>query len=438
MPDNEPHAEDRQDISKPVSNWDPNQVADPGLPNMNNDDERFAVLPAATGESSFVRVQSARRRWRRRLAALLTAAFAASWLLYGATIRRTAFESKLEKRAKTALASSEFSGVRIDADGRNLILKGSVATEQDAKLAKDLVKRVRYVQNVDTSKLIVGGSDGNVLPLKAVYAEGKLSFEGSRPSDEALAALVQAASKGLGEGNVTTQFAEATGSGGDPEAYGSLGAAFGRFVDLQVRSAVVDITQEETVITGRLGKVDGQAEIVQSLADATSRAVRDNLEIEATAVGGTAAGGTPSDTAVGVDPNPTDPVVTTVAPPLSEEQKKVLQDEVSATLKANRIDFATDSAALSASAKSIIADLALRLQPSGVAFEVGGHTDSRGRAEKNQQLSQRRAEAVREEFVKNGINPQLVTAVGFGSSKVVAVDGPRGNPLNRRIEITLR
>jgi outer membrane protein OmpA-like peptidoglycan-associated protein len=391
-----------------------------------------AVVPASlTGQSSYVRLRSARRLWRRRLAALLTAGFFLSQLLYGATVKRSTFEAKLERRAKTALGSNEFSSVRIDADGRNLILKGSVASVEDAKLAQELVKRVRFVQDVDISKLVVGGSDGNVLPLRAVYAEGRLSFEGSRPSEEALSALIQAASKGLGDGNVRIQFAELTGTGGDPDAYASLGAAFGRFVDLQVRSAVIDVTQDETIITGRLGKVDGQAEIVQSLADATSRAVRDNLEIETPGSGDTVTGTT-------IQTAGTDPVPPTTTAGLNAEQKATMQAEVSATLKTNRIEFTTDSAALGERAKSIIAELAAQLKPSGVAFEVGGHTDSRGRAEKNQQLSQRRADAVRDEFVKNGVDPQLVTAVGFGSAKTVASDGPRGNPLNRRIEITLK
>jgi outer membrane protein OmpA-like peptidoglycan-associated protein len=385
-----------------------------------------------TNQSSYARTRSARRRWRRRLAALLTAVFFLGWLLYGATFKRATFEAELEQRAKIALSSNEFSAVRVTADGRNLVLKGSVASADDAKLATDLVKRVRYVQNVDTSKLVIGGSDGNVLPLKAVYAEGKLSFEGSRPSDESVDALVQAASKGLGDGNVTIQFAEVTGTGGSPDAYGALGASFGRFVDLQVRSAVVDITPEETVITGRLGKADGQAEIIQSLTDATSRVVRDNLEIEEPAVGA------PGATSSVVDPVTVDPVVPVQTTTLSADARATLQAEVSATLKSNRIDFATDSSALSAAAKAIIADLATQLKPSGVPFEVGGHTDSRGRKDKNQQLSQRRADAVREEFVKNGITPALVTAVGFGSDKVIAVDGARGNPLNRRIEITLK
>ncbi len=415
-----------------------------------------AATPPVPGpaESSFVRSRSARRRWRRRLAALLVAGFVVGWLGFGATIYRDSFERKQEKNAKKALAAGEFAGVRVVANGRKLVLEGSVASAADAKTAADLVSRVRHVKGVDTSKLQIGGSAGRVLPLTAIYSEGKVSFEGTRPSEEALQALVKAAAAGLGDANVSAQFAEPTGSGGDTKAYAALGSAFARFPAINVRSAVVDVSEVEVTVTGRVADDSGRSELVQTLSGATSRTVIDNLELELAssttpgtpAVSTVAGGGVPSSAETpsslpGATPGSTLSPTSTPTPvaTLEPATRTALQQEIDATLTANKIEFNTDSAALGAAAKAIIADLAARLAPTGAAFEIGGHTDSRGRADRNLALSQRRAEAVRAEFISQGIAADRVTAVGYGSQKTIAPDNDsRGNPLNRRIEITLK
>lgn len=75
----------------------------------------------------------------------------------------------------------------------------------------------------------------------------------------------------------------------------------------------------------------------------------------------------------------------------------------------------------------------------GVKVEIDGHTDAIGSDEYNQKLSLRRAEAVRMYLVKNlGMDPALLTAVGFGKSKPIASnDTEEGRAKNRRIEAVL-
>jgi outer membrane protein OmpA-like peptidoglycan-associated protein len=51
---------------------------------------------------------------------------------------------------------------------------------------------------------------------------------------------------------------------------------------------------------------------------------------------------------------------------------------------------------------------------------VEGHTDSQGQAPYNQELSQHRAQAVRDYLVSRGIASDRVTAQGFGSTRTVA------------------
>ncbi|MBC7658104.1 MAG: OmpA family protein [Chitinophagaceae bacterium] len=69
-------------------------------------------------------------------------------------------------------------------------------------------------------------------------------------------------------------------------------------------------------------------------------------------------------------------------------------------------------------------------------FEV--HTDANGDAEKNQELTDDRAVAVRNLLVKKGIDPQRIKATGMGATKPVAPNDTKENRLlNRRVEYVI-
>lgn len=68
--------------------------------------------------------------------------------------------------------------------------------------------------------------------------------------------------------------------------------------------------------------------------------------------------------------------------------------------------------------------------------EIYGHTDNMGSATYNQKLSENRARAVVNYLVEKGINPERLTARGFGESKPTATnDTQEGRQKNRRVEI---
>jgi outer membrane protein OmpA-like peptidoglycan-associated protein len=68
--------------------------------------------------------------------------------------------------------------------------------------------------------------------------------------------------------------------------------------------------------------------------------------------------------------------------------------------------------------------------------EIAGHTDNIGSAAYNMQLSQRRAEAVKDFLVKKGIDPRRIVAKGYGETRPMASndDEKEGRELNRRVE----
>ncbi|MGZ5054040.1 MAG: OmpA family protein [Methylobacter sp.] len=70
--------------------------------------------------------------------------------------------------------------------------------------------------------------------------------------------------------------------------------------------------------------------------------------------------------------------------------------------------------------------------------KIEGHTDSKGSSDYNANLSQMRAEAVRNFLVTNGISPQRISAQGMGEDYPVATNATAsGRQQNRRVEVTI-
>ena len=69
---------------------------------------------------------------------------------------------------------------------------------------------------------------------------------------------------------------------------------------------------------------------------------------------------------------------------------------------------------------------------------VEGHTDSTGSETYNQQLSERRANSVKNLLVARGVQAQRITITGYGESQPVATNAtPEGRQMNRRVEIRI-
>ena len=73
----------------------------------------------------------------------------------------------------------------------------------------------------------------------------------------------------------------------------------------------------------------------------------------------------------------------------------------------------------------------------GVPVAIEGHTDGIGFRERNLELSQRRANAVRDRLVERGVPFERLTSYGYGEGVPVADNAsPEGRAANRRIEFT--
>src|SRR5580700_7573570 len=110
-------------------------------------------------------------------------------------------------------------------------------------------------------------------------------------------------------------------------------------------------------------------------------------------------------------------------------------------LKVNMADvlFAFGKYDLRPNAREALAKLAgIVIGHPGLKLSVEGFTDSIGSDEVNQTLSEKRAGAVRDYLVQQGVDPASTNATGFGKSNPVASnDTNEGRQQNRRVEIII-
>lgn len=108
------------------------------------------------------------------------------------------------------------------------------------------------------------------------------------------------------------------------------------------------------------------------------------------------------------------------------------------TLK-NEILFDTDSAVLSYEAGQTIIELnkVLKKYPANIIV-VEGYTDSTGTAAYNKTLSEKRAKAVYDFILKNGLKTSSISYVGYGIQNPVASNATaEGRAKNRRVELNI-
>ena len=123
-----------------------------------------------------------------------------------------------------------------------------------------------------------------------------------------------------------------------------------------------------------------------------------------------------------------------------------LQNAIKVTVNGELL-FPSGGWQMSAQAQQTIAKMAAILAPQQTTkIVVNGYTDNtpigaglmRQGVTSNLILSQRRADNVMQYMISQGVNPNLVSAQGFGDADPVASNAtPEGRAQNRRVEVTL-
>jgi len=101
--------------------------------------------------------------------------------------------------------------------------------------------------------------------------------------------------------------------------------------------------------------------------------------------------------------------------------------------------FDTGSYTLKPGAREKLAKISgIVLAHAGLNLQIEGHTDSVGTDDFNQQLSERRADSVRDFLAEQGVPGSAIRAHGFGKTQPVASnDTAEGRQRNRRVELVV-
>ncbi|WP_298850801.1 OmpA family protein [uncultured Ruegeria sp.] len=123
------------------------------------------------------------------------------------------------------------------------------------------------------------------------------------------------------------------------------------------------------------------------------------------------------------------------APPDPE----VCEEQIAEVQAVSKIAFEPGSATIAADSRDSVNQIADILRDCGpIRLEIQGHTDSQGREEMNQQLSQARAQSILNELRGRRIPTSSYTAVGYGETQPISDnDTEEGREENRRIEFRL-
>lgn len=111
-----------------------------------------------------------------------------------------------------------------------------------------------------------------------------------------------------------------------------------------------------------------------------------------------------------------------------------------ATLAVNVVHFDYDSSVVKSSEKGNVEAVAayMKSAPANVALLIEGHCDERGTEEYNRSLGERRALALREALVADGVDSQKVTTRSFGKDRPVDTSNTEaGMAKNRRGEFVV-
>ena len=117
--------------------------------------------------------------------------------------------------------------------------------------------------------------------------------------------------------------------------------------------------------------------------------------------------------------------------------------DIKAPLELRGVAFAVDTALLTASSTATLRQAAriIKANPK-LKIEIAGHTDDLGDTGYNKRLSERRAEAVKNYFLAEGLPAAMLVAKGYGETRpLIDIDGLAGQSLvtararNRRVEL---
>ncbi|MEX0348837.1 MAG: OmpA family protein [Paracoccaceae bacterium] len=179
-----------------------------------------------------------------------------------------------------------------------------------------------------------------------------------------------------------------------------------------MRNGVLTVTPDNLTLQGVSYREDASAEAARLLAEKLGEAQGFDLSITFEA--------------------PPEPADKPLDPEVCESRVAEIQSEAKITFEPGSATIAGDSLGTMNRIAEVLD------QCGGIRMEIQGHTDSQGREEMNQQLSQARAQSVLNELRARRVLTASYTAVGYGESDPIADNKTEeGREANRRINFHL-
>ena len=115
---------------------------------------------------------------------------------------------------------------------------------------------------------------------------------------------------------------------------------------------------------------------------------------------------------------------------------EIIENNVAITLKNLFFDFdRSDILPISIPELKLHAKI---IKSANCRVEISGYTDNTGSEAYNRNLSQRRADAVREYLIREGCNSEKLNAVGYGIRRIDSNETEEGRASNRRVELIFK
>lgn len=337
-------------------------------------------------------------------------------VLYTVFFRAPMIERDIETRTRQLIESAGLAEqIRVQADGRELLLSGDLAHKDQAmSVAREVIGAVGVTWlseelpiNSGGGNLKVAGQANSAWTTQLQLADGQLDISGDRPALDGVSnAIVARLSAEYGGQNVSMNSDNAR----ELPVYwaDTVNAAAKALAKMQSGSA--QINANKLSIEGTVASEADQAAIKQMLVELTPADVVWRTEFETLA-----------------------PDAIMAAQRLSPAQ---CDSHVAEYMDSKQVQFRKSKTSLQNSAFAVIDGvIQILARCPSAKVQIGGYTDSRGDADLNMRLSRERAETVRDYLVEQGINTARLDARGFGPQRPIASNNTAaGRALNRRIE----
>ena len=322
--------------------------------------------------------------------------------------RAPAIQDDIQARTGTALETAGFDTSTMSVSGRDVTLTVTVPNEEARARAEEVAQSVWGVRAVDNQLQVAAvpaeaavATTAAAAPmpgrLELIKHGPTLTLRGSVPSEEAREALVAQAESVWGEGNVIDE--------------------------LTIDPALDPLPEWLPEVTDAMALRRG--DLTVTLADRTATVQGEVLsELTEERILGAASTLMPGfdivDDLVVVEP---------------EDDLERLQHQLDTMLRGKVVEFDSDSAELTDKGRTVLDELIAALEAAPGQILIAGHTDYQASQEYNLELSQRRAEAVRDYFVANGLDTGRFVIRGYGETEPIASnDTEEGRQRNRRTE----